>query len=225
MLLRESLMKKMFAMLCLALFSQQSSAITMDVPGYDFAAFGQFAGSSGGTFTTNFGTPASSIGDNSAATWVVDGEKVNGTQVNMDPNAFMDLSFGIDIFDGVGTDLSIFFVGAPPHNIGLSLFANGGTQSSTIGYSNVTYTGFNVDDPNNTTWAIYVMDIDLADFNFLGAAPIERIRLGIGNASAVPSFVGAYNTVPAPVPVPVPAAVWLFGSGLLGFVGVARRKK
>jgi hypothetical protein len=26
-------------------------------------------------------------------------------------------------------------------------------------------------------------------------------------------------------PVPVPAAVWLFGSGLLGLVGVARHKK
>jgi hypothetical protein len=29
----------------------------------------------------------------------------------------------------------------------------------------------------------------------------------------------------APPPIPVPAAVWLFGSGLLGLVGVARRKK
>jgi hypothetical protein len=25
--------------------------------------------------------------------------------------------------------------------------------------------------------------------------------------------------------VPVPAAVWLFGSGLLGLIGIARRKK
>jgi len=25
--------------------------------------------------------------------------------------------------------------------------------------------------------------------------------------------------------IPVPAAVWLFGSGLLGLVGIARRKK
>jgi len=28
-----------------------------------------------------------------------------------------------------------------------------------------------------------------------------------------------------PVPVPVPAAVWLFGSGLIGLAGVARRRK
>lgn len=26
-------------------------------------------------------------------------------------------------------------------------------------------------------------------------------------------------------PVPVPAAVWLFGSGMLGLIGIARRKK
>jgi hypothetical protein len=26
-------------------------------------------------------------------------------------------------------------------------------------------------------------------------------------------------------PVPIPAAVWLFGSGLLGLIGIARRKK
>ncbi len=32
------------------------------------------------------------------------------------------------------------------------------------------------------------------------------------------SFVG-------PSPVPVPAAVWLFGSGLLGLVGIARRRR
>lgn len=33
---------------------------------------------------------------------------------------------------------------------------------------------------------------------------------------------GTYNNV---APVPIPAAVWLFGSGLIGLVGIARRKK
>ena len=33
------------------------------------------------------------------------------------------------------------------------------------------------------------------------------------------------GTIGAPSAIPVPAAVWLFGSGLLGLVGVARRKK
>lgn len=38
-------------------------------------------------------------------------------------------------------------------------------------------------------------------------------------------FQGNFNGMVAPAAIPVPAAVWLFGSGLLGLVGVARRKK
>ena len=34
----------------------------------------------------------------------------------------------------------------------------------------------------------------------------------------------AYDIIP-PSAVPVPSAVWLFGSGLLGLVGIARRRK
>ena len=35
----------------------------------------------------------------------------------------------------------------------------------------------------------------------------------------------SHLSIYAPTPIPVPAAVWLFGSGLLGLVGVARRKR
>jgi len=41
----------------------------------------------------------------------------------------------------------------------------------------------------------------------------------VANCAAATSHVSAYGVVP------VPAAVWLFGSGLLGLVGIARRKK
>ena len=51
--------------------------------------------------------------------------------------------------------------------------------------------------------------------------------LGIGMIDgAFPGFRANFDFVaPEVSQVPVPAAVWLFGSGLLGLVGVARRKK
>jgi hypothetical protein len=45
-------------------------------------------------------------------------------------------------------------------------------------------------------------------------------------AGATPAFNGTGDLNPkSPAAVPVPAAVWLFGSGLVGLVGVARRRK
>ena len=38
-------------------------------------------------------------------------------------------------------------------------------------------------------------------------------------------FAWAVHSGDVPLVVPLPAAVWLFGSGLLGFIGIARRKK
>ncbi|MGB5179036.1 MAG: VPLPA-CTERM sorting domain-containing protein, partial [Gammaproteobacteria bacterium] len=60
---------------------------------------------------------------------------------------------------------------------------------------------------------------DKATFTFSGLgdfteADITGIVFGLGTSPD--------STLPA---VPVPAAVWLFGSGLLGMVGIARRKK
>ena len=37
--------------------------------------------------------------------------------------------------------------------------------------------------------------------------------------------LGVWTPSSPPNPVPVPAAVWLFGSGLLGLIGISRRKK
>jgi len=54
---------------------------------------------------------------------------------------------------------------------------------------------------------------------------INGIPMAVGGPFA--GFNANFNATMAPTPdaVPVPAAVWLFGSGLLGLVGIARRKK
>ena len=54
------------------------------------------------------------------------------------------------------------------------------------------------------------------------ATPGEYFVSFFGEAGASTSY-GMYGIEISQVPVP--AAVWLFGSGLIGFVGVARRRK
>ena len=73
---------------------------------------------------------------------------------------------------------------------------------------------------------------DFITLNFTALAPLgSDINIGVGAGgpwqdgllqNVNPTYVGATVTVGA---VPVPAAVWLFGSGLLGLVGVARRRQ
>lgn len=95
---------------------------------------------------------------------------------------------------------------------------------------------------------------DLLDFSFqsdsaAALSPVDNAAdtnlggLGIMTGDGVSELVLAYNdniTLTTPLgdadyddmlvraefsPVPVPAAVWLFGSGLLGLIGAARRKE
>ncbi len=214
----------------LALFVQSSFAVS--IAGKEFAAVADtFVGQSSAFFTDNdpTQTPTQSITDTdtivSPASGIMSG----------DSSAYMDLAFNtdVDVFDGVGVDLSIFFLGDDgDHSIDLTLFKAGGAASTTRNYSITpslaNYTGFFVDNdgdelPSDGDISIYFMDIDLADFNFLGTDPLAKFRMDISGYSAVPSLIGAYPSSMSPVPVP--AAVWLFGSGLIGLVGVARRKK
>ena len=222
-------MKILIAM-SLALFVQSSFAVS--IAGKDFAAVADnFIGQpTSATFEDNDPTqsPSQSITDTdpiiSPASGIMSGDK---------SGAYMDLAFSTNVFDGAGFDLSIFFLGDDgDHSIDLTLFKADGTTSETRSYgitpSLANYTGFFVDNdgdkkPSDGDISIYYKDIDLADFKFLGPDPLAKFRMDISDYSAVPSLIGAYPSSMSPVPVP--AAVWLFGSGLIGLVGVARRKK
>jgi hypothetical protein len=95
-------------------------------------------------------------------------------------------------------------------------------------------------DSTSNGGAIYKYGlIGAPDLSALGTTVGLFGLTGNGNINAVQSYVlgtatlgtngtltlaGNGTTAPPP-PVPLPAAVWLFGSGLLGLVGVSRRRK
>ena len=57
--------------------------------------------------------------------------------------------------------------------------------------------------------------------------PYAGYNINLDITSMTVTNAGFFSPVPPPIPfpVPVPAAVWLLGSGLLGLVGVGRRKR
>lgn len=81
--------------------------------------------------------------------------------------------------------------------------------------------------PEDINFSIEIGDIgseNLVDYIHLDTlAPFVETNMNVRVTSAI-SPTGTIDNVTVSA-VPVPAAVWLFGSGLLGLVGLARRKK
>lgn len=106
-----------------------------------------------------------------------------------------------------------------PGNVSV-IFASDNFNSLTI---DVNGTLFSKSDDNNYgagTGAFLTFNAGtLADFDFTSAT-FNSSFLAFDDFD---SMYGEWTTVSLTA-VPVPAAVWLFGSGLLGLVGIARRK-
>ncbi len=204
-------MKKLLLGLGFALFSQQSMATPIDVAGIHYLDIANSVDASVGTYVTNYQAPGANIVDS-----VVDGN--GGSYIySGDGVATVDLSFGGSVFNVADVDLTILFVGDGGH-AGTVTLLGGSSDGSSAGFSiglGENYTGYN--SVQSTTFGIFY---DTLSLNSLFSGTFSGVRLNISGASAVPSLVGTIAAV-----VPVPAAVWLFGSGLLGLVGIARRKK
>jgi len=71
---------------------------------------------------------------------------------------------------------------------------------------------------------VYIEYADISGPNFISISDVGASFNG--QDAAFGYFEGKWvNNSYSPTIVPIPAAVWLFGSGLLGLVGVARRRK
>jgi hypothetical protein len=117
----------------------------------------------------------------------------------------------LNIFDGSAT------LTADLNWIDIATFGTAGSLNTTgtANLSNIAYSGGNGD-----LLALVNLGggINTASFQFTSPATLTDLFTTSTTVTST-SFSGSITAVP------VPAAVWLFGSGLLGLVGIARRKK
>lgn len=135
------------------------------------------------------------------------------------------------VVNGSGADIALFFLSDQSGN-SANVTINGITKA--LSFGNV-YDEFGVQQVVDGVYSagvlldnvlLQVADVDLSDFGFAPGDLLGNNALNVGmyqtagNSVAVSlALVGATNVTA----VPVPAALWLFGCGLLGLVGVAKR--
>jgi hypothetical protein len=111
---------------------------------------------------------------------------------------------------------------------GTILFGSGSGNSLSIDAGSLTFT-----EAHDSTYALTGASLTLAagDLSAFDYAAISGINGAPANFDsfflsfgADADLVGTWQTTVQMAPVPVPAAVWLFGSGLVGLLGVARAR-
>lgn len=147
---------------------------------------------------------------------------------NMNPNSIVP---GVDGSPGGGGTLDsnfsgkVSFLGAGVVPKGVWVFNDGDRANLTVADQSGPAGTFNGQlRGDGATWHGNAF----AGYAFLLRADAERTLTWLsptGHSDYVSTDDAAYISIGQAVPVPVPAAVWLFGSGLLGFAGFARRKK
>ncbi len=169
------------------------------ITGTGLFEFDTIPGTAGGDFAQ--------YGNSSAFTGTID----NAGNISLTPTGILatvgdfpslvDEAWNVDNFNG-GTGAGTNFVPNPANsNTAYDSFSTGTATNAAGTINGAVYDG---------TTAILVKGGSIGDAwgGFFGAQYLE-----VWNVSFVPTTI------------PVPAAVWLFGSGLMGLVGVARRRK
>lgn len=196
-------MKKIMALTALLLvFSMASSAHADLIGGLNIISFADSLISSDGDFDTSGGTVAAVLTDHDPGTGAL----------SSSPGAYVQLGFSHPIVNGPGSDLALFELGTPD-TFKLSLTLGG----TTIQYLS-SDTGFSAGGYN-----LNVATINLDDFGLPVGATVGQIVVGL-DVQSIYGYRPSLSLAGALDPVPVPGAVGLLGSGLLGLVGMGRRR-
>lgn len=138
--------------------------------------------------------------------------------VSLGDGGFITLRFTDNSLTGSGDnalDLWIFEIGPDVEDTAVDISKNGIDWFS-VGEVGGSTSGIDIDAYG---WG----SLDFFSYVRLTDDSTEGQQGSGGTIGADIDAVGAISSA-APV-VPIPAAVWLFGSGLLGLIGIARRKK
>lgn len=204
--------KRVSAILALPLALLVNTAQAVSIGGYEIDAF------------------ATSLDGIAPASAALDVTTIGGTLAGVTTDATVDsyvflptgtasssiaLTLGFasgSLVNGAGDDLVLFEIGTPdPFSVTI-----GGTNNPALA---TTDTGF----LTGGSAQLNAVAIDLSAFGIADGAAVTQITVGLNAGGATFALAGAL--APTMSPVPVPAAVWLFGSGLLGLAGFARRRK
>lgn len=176
-----------------------------DVGCFNFVPIANNINITSGTATGSIGTIAGTFGVGTITPLLggLETAPVNGTG-------------NLTISDGTGGILAADLAWVDIFTFGV---VGGINVGGSVNLSAITYTPGSSSDPDLQALANAGSGIQTTSFQFPISTSLTDLFSGNNGTTTNTSFSGSITAVP------IPAAVWLFGSGLLGLVGIARRKK
>lgn len=139
---------------------------------------------------------------------------------NLDTNSLFDVS---GTLTGANDTDSYFMPGLPDTGIGkasVALYSGTGTDPANIIFTE----DISVLGSLDSILFSYSDILAAGDYRFVAIAEPDRVA-GLPNTGSFTFVWSQYDLTASISAVPLPAAFWLFGSGMLGLIGMSRRKR